>query len=346
MLTISLDPFASDPTIPGSRKGPPMDRSFAHSRRDFARLAASAAALSTLGGLAPLAYAQRELLASQAPDPWLGLKMGIATYTFSKLPLDAAIEGVKRVDLHYASIKDAHLSLKSSGDERKAVAKKFKDAGITLLSCGNISPGDDEANIRNVFEYARDAGIATIVCSPTKASIPTLEKFVKEFDIKIAIHNHGPEDKVWPSPFDAWEGVQSFDERMGLCIDVGHTARCGVDPIAAIRKCAPRLHDLHIKDIAVASGASKPVELGRGVLDLHGILQEALLDIKYGVFGHVGLEFEKTLHDPIPGTAESIGYLKGVLSGMKRSLTVGRVGLAGFARSEPCPAFVVGGWRG
>jgi inosose dehydratase len=314
MLSIDLNPFVADLTIPGSRKGPPMDRSFAHSRRSFVKLGASAAALSTLGGFASSTFASAAL--SEAGDPWLGLKMGIATYSFSKLKLDAAIEGIKRVDLHYASIKDAHLSLKSTTDERKAVAKKFKDAGITLLSCGNISPGNDESNIRNVFEYARDAGIPTIVCSPTKASLPTLEKFVKEFDVKIAIHNHGPEDKIWPSPFDAWEGVQSFDERMGLCIDVGHTARCGVDPIAAIRKCASRLHDLHIKDIAVASGSSKPVELGRGVLDLHGILQ-ALLDVKYA--GHVGLEFEKNLNDPIPGTCESIGYLKGVLSGMKRA---------------------------
>ncbi len=177
-----------------------------------------------------------------------------------------------------------------------------------------ITPGDDEAAIRNMFEYARDAGIPTIVCKPSRASLPSLDKFVKEFDIKVAIHNHGPEDKVWPSPLDAWEAIQSFDERIGVCIDVGHTARCGVDPVEAIRKCAPRLHDLHIKDIAVAVGSSKPVELGRGVLDLRGILQ-ALLDIKYA--GHLGLEFEKNLNDPIPGTAESIGYFKGVLSGMK-----------------------------
>ena len=167
-----------------------------------------------------------------------------------------------------------------------------------------------------MFEYARDAGIPTIVCSPTKASMPTLDKLVKEFDIKLAIHNHGPEDKLWPSPFDAWEAVQSFDERIGLCIDVGHTARCRGRPRRRDPQVRPRLHDLHIKDIAVASGSSKPVELGRGVLDLRGILQ-ALLDIKYA--GHVGLEFEKNLNDPIPGTCESIGYLKGVLSGMKRS---------------------------
>ncbi len=289
-----------------------MDRSSAQSRRGVLRLGASAAALSTLGHFASRTPAQEP--ARAARDPWLGLKMGIATYTFSKLPLDAAIAGVKRVDLRYASIKDAHLPLKSTKEERQAVAKKFYDAGITLLSCGVITPADDEGSIRNMFEYARDAGIPTIVCKPSRKSLPVLDRFVKETGLKVAIHNHGPEDKVWPSPLDAWVAIQSLDERIGVCIDVGHTARCGVDPVEAIRKCAPRLYDLHIKDIAVASGNSRPVELGRGVLDLRGIL-DALLDIKYA--GHLGLEFEKNLNDPIPGTAESIGYLKGVLSGMK-----------------------------
>ena len=293
-----------------------MDRSFAHSRRGFLRLGASAAAISSLSGWNSPAMAQRDLLVVPARDPWLGLKMGIATYTFSKLKTEAAIEGIKRVDLHYCSIKDAHLPLKSTKAEREAGARKFRDAGIIPLSCGNIAPGKDEASIREKFEYARDAGIPTIVCSPDKATMPILDKLVKEYDVKLAIHNHGPEDKSWPSPYDVWEGVQSFDPRIGLCIDVGHTARTGVDPVEAIRKCASRLHDIHIKDIsdATAGSKSKPVELGRGVLDLKGILQ-ALLDVKFA--GHLGLEFEKNLNDPIPGTCESIGYLKGVLSGMK-----------------------------
>ena len=305
-----------------------MDRSFVHSRRSFVKLGASAAAFSTLAGLVPETSARAVPPSLDAQNPWLGLKMGIATYTLSKLKLDAAIEAIRRVDLHYASIKDAHLSLKSPTEERQAVARKFREAGITPLSCGNITPGDKEEAIRAVFEYARDAGIPTIVCSPTKTSIATYDKLVKEFDIKVAIHNHGPEDKLWPSPFDAWEAVQSYDPRVGLCIDVGHTARTGVDPIDAIRKCAPRLHDLHIKDIAAPSGSSKPVELGRGVLDLRGILQ-ALLDIKYA--GLVGLEFEKNLGDPVPGMAESIGYLKGVLSGMKALIEAAWRGLEGRA---------------
>jgi sugar phosphate isomerase/epimerase len=277
------------------------------SRRGFVRLGASAAALAPLAALAPTARATP----ADSTDPWLGLKVGIASYTFRELPLEAAIQAIRRLGVHYVSIKDVHLPLKSTPEQRKEVARKFRDAGITPLSCGNIGLDDDESKTRNAFEYARDAGIPTIVCKPTRMSLPTLDKLVKEFDIKVAIHNHGPEDKVWPSPYDAWEAVRSFDERIGLCIDVGHTARCGVDPAEAIRRCAARLHDVHFKDIEAPSGRSRPVEVGRGVLDTRAILR-ALLDIKYTHL--VGLEYEKDAKDPIPGAAESIGYVRGLLA--------------------------------
>ena len=247
-------------------------------------------------------------------DPWRGLKVGVASYTLRKFSLDDCIKGIQRVGLKYVSIKDAHLPLKSTADERKAVAQKFKDAGITPLSCGNISMENNEASVRAAFEYARDAGIPTIVCSPHPDSMAILDKMVKEFDIRIAIHNHGPEDNVWPSPYTAWEAIQPYDERVGLCIDVGHTARTGVDPTEALRKCARRLHDVHLKDIASKEGKSKPVEVGRGVLDIPGMLQ-ALLDL--GFSRHVGLEYEKDLKNPLPGAVESIAYVRKVMPGLK-----------------------------
>lgn len=160
----------------------------------------------------------------------------------------------------------------------------------------------------------RDAGIPTIVCKPTHQSLPVLDRLVKEFDLKLAIHNHGPEDKVWPSPLDAWEAIQKYDARIGVCVDVGHTARCGVDPAQAFRTCAARLYDVHFKDLSSREGQSHPVEVGRGVLDIHGMLR-TLLDIGYT--HHVGLEYEKDMKDPIPGVAESIGYMRGTLAAMR-----------------------------
>ncbi len=287
-----------------------MDHSLALSRRQFVGVAATGAAFLPLAGHPSRAHA-----ASSASGDlsWQGLKVGLASYSFSKLPLDAAIQGIRRVGVNYVSIKDAHLSMKSTALERKMVAQKFRDAGITPLSCGVITLSNDEAQIRNAFEYARDAGIPTIVCKPTHQSMPVLDTLVKEFGLKLAIHNHGPEDKVWPSPLDVWAAIQKYDERIGVCVDVGHTARCGVDPIHALRTCAGRLYDVHFKDLTTKEPNARPVEVGRGVLDVRGMLR-VLLDIGYG--HHVGLEHEKDMSDPIPGAAESFGYIRGTLASM------------------------------
>jgi len=249
---------------------------------------------------------------SPAPnaDRWRGLKVGVASYTLRKLPLDAAIAVIRRVGLEYVSIKDAHLSLKSSQKERRAVAQKFKDAGITPMSCGNIAMPNDEAAIRAAFEYARDAGLPTIVCSPEPNSMAILDRMVKEFDIKLAIHNHGPEDKKFPSPYDVWKAVEGHDSRIGLCIDVGHTARAKVDPAEAIRKCHARLYDLHLKDISEIGPKNLAREVGRGILDIKSILS-ALAEVKYKYL--VAFEYEKDEDDPLAGLAESVGYTKGLL---------------------------------
>jgi inosose dehydratase len=251
-------------------------------------------------------------------DPWRGLKVGVASYTLRKQSLEDCIKGIQRVGLKYVSIKDVHLSLKSTAAERKAVAQKFKDAGITPLSCGNISMENNEASVRAAFEYARDAGIPTIVCAPEPDSMAILDKMVKEFDIKLAIHNHGPEDKRFPSPYDVFKAVEKLDRRVGLCIDVGHTARAGVNPAEAILKCRERLYDLHMKDISALGNRNTPVESGRGILDVRSILQ-SLLKIQYQYM--MAFEYEKDADDPVPGLAESVGYTKGLLPAVNCALS-------------------------
>jgi inosose dehydratase len=279
-------------------------------------LLAGAAALALAGS----ADAAELIKPSQVPPPgrdeWRGLKMGVATYSLRKLPLDAAIKGIQRVGLRYCSIKDFHLALKSTAQERRDTVAKFKDAGITPLSCGVVTLNNDEAAVRNAFEYARDCGMGTIVANPAPEALPLVERFVKEFDIRIAIHNHGPEDKRFPGPDDAMKAVRDMDPRMGLCIDVGHTARAKVDPADAFVRLKERLFDIHFKDIrdpnAKSAGAAE-IEVGRGVLDIKGMLA-ALLKINYA--HHVGFEYEPWPNDPVPGLAECVGYTKGVLAGL------------------------------
>jgi len=287
-----------------------MNKAGLFSRREMIRSSVLAAgALSTITrGASPMSYREGD-------DPWRGLKVGVASYTLRKMPVEAAIKAIQRVGLKYVSIKDFHLPLKSTLEQRRAVAQKFKDAGITPLSCGNVSMENNQGNIRQAFEYARDIGLPTIVCSPHPDSMQILDRMVKEFDIRLAIHNHGPEDNRFPSAYDVWKAVQPYDARIGLCIDVGHTARAKVDPAEAIVKCRARLYDMHFKDIASLDPKAETVEAGRGVLDLQAILRAAI-KIRYQHL--LSFEYEKDADDPLPGLAETVGYAKGLLVGMTR----------------------------
>src|SRR5215510_8476231 len=281
------------------------------SRRDLIKTGAlAAAAIPSVNFGAPAA------LTTEEADPWLGLKIGVATYTVRELPIEEAIKAVQRVGLKYISSENVknHIDLSHTPEERKQRAQMFRDAGLVPLSVGNVGMKNDEADVRRAFEYARDIGVPTMVCAPPPDAVQLLDKFVKEFDIKLAIHNHGPEDKQFPSPYDVMKAVENHDKRIGLCIDVGHTARAGVDPAESIIKCHERLYDLHMKDIAALGNRGTPIESGRGILNTKSILS-ALLKIKHQ--GLVGFEYEKDAKDPLPGLAESVGYIKGLLAGLK-----------------------------
>jgi inosose dehydratase len=264
-------------------------------------------------GLTTHATADEIKLRKESAEPWHGLKVGCATYTLNKLMTEDAIKAIKRVGLTYCSIKSMHLPYKSTADERAATVAKFKAAGITPISVGVVDLKNDEAQQREMFQYAKDVGVPVMVCAPDPAGLSICEKMVKEFDIKLAIHNHGPEDTKFPSPYDVMKAVEKLDPRIGCCVDVGHSARAGADPAEAIEKIGPRVYDIHLKDLARIDRRSIAIEVGRGVLDIKGILA-ALLKIKFA--GHVGFEHEKDAADVVPGLAECVGYVRGTLAAM------------------------------
>ena len=240
-----------------------------------------------------------------------GLKLGLTTYTLRKFDLDHAIAMTKEAQLKYISLKDMHLPLKSTRAERQEAKRKVKAAGLTLMGGGVISMKNDEQQIRDAFQYANDAGMPAIICSPDPAALDIVERLAKEFKIRIAIHNHGPGDKLFPSPLDALRATKDRDNLMGICMDVGHTVRNGEDPVSAIEQCAPRLYDFHMKDIANAAANGQPIEVGKGVIDIPAVLK-ALIRIKYRF--HVALEYEALPDDPMPGVKGSIAYIRRVLA--------------------------------
>jgi inosose dehydratase len=237
-------------------------------------------------------------------------KLGLASYTLRKFNLDDTLAMTKRVGLKYICLKDVHLPMDSTPDQIRAVVAKVKDAGLILYGGGVIYMRNQD-QVNKAFDYARAAGMKVIVGAPIPELLPLVDKKVKEYDIKVAIHNHGPGDKVYPTPASVYERVKDLDKRIGLCNDIGHTTRIGSDPAVSVQKFADRLLDVHIKDVSEASANGHGVEIGRGVIDIPEFLR-MLIKIEYS--GIVSFEYEKDADDPLAGLAESVGYVKGVLA--------------------------------
>lgn len=283
-------------------------------RREILRCAAlGTLALPLLKTSAVGAEAAPAPAPSTAKEP---LRLGVATYSTRDMTLDDTISALKALRITNAGLYKKHCDWETvSVEQAKATGEKLRAAGIALTGSGVVNLTNDEAKCRKAFENVKAAGMATMICKPDPAALPLVEKLAKEYDQKLALHNHGPEDKTFPTPQSAFDAIKSLDARIGLCIDVGHTMRAHGDPAAEIRKYAARLYDLHLKDSAAVPGTLKdiPVEMGAGTMNIRAILQ-ALLDIKYT--GVAAFEYEKVGGNPVIGLAESVGHVRGLLRAM------------------------------
>lgn len=274
------------------------------SRRNFLFQSALGIAATTV---APMAKAARIAPRERSP-----LSVGMAGYTFAKFDLDKAIEMMNRVDVSNLSIKDMHLPLNSSQEKIQEVLGKCKAANINVYAVGVIYMKTKQA-VDEAFDYARRVGVPLMIGVPNPELLDYAEEKVKATNIRLAIHNHGPEDALYPSPKNVINLIKNRDARMGICLDIGHSMRAGEEPGKAVMAYKDRLFDLHIKDVTLAAKDGKAIEIGRGIIDFPGLIR-SLEKIKYT--GSCSIEFEKDMTDPLPGIAESVGYFKGVMKGI------------------------------
>jgi len=278
------------------------------SRRDFLTVAGVAAA----AGLLPFPKVLAGHGSQKEQRPTVPFDLGVASYTFRAFTLDQTIDMMKRLGLKKLTLKDFHLPLTSPEADIKAALGKIKNAGLELASCGVVYMKTEE-DVHGAFAYARAAGIKMMVGVPDPSLLELTERKVKETDIALAIHNHGPTDQRFPSPESAYKLIARMDRRMGLCIDVGHTQRLGLDPSVEAERFFDRLLDVHLKDVSSADEKGGTVEIGRGVIDIPRLLK-TLTRLNYARVLH--FEHEKDEKDPLPGLAESVGYVRGVLAGI------------------------------
>lgn len=275
------------------------------SRRNFVRLTGAGILASQAPGSLAAASEKMEI-PGKAEIPF---ELGIASYTFREFSLEKTIQMTGRLGISKLCLKSMHMPLDLAPDKIKETAARVQKAGIDLYGAGVIYMKTRE-EVDHAFTYAGNAGIKVIVGVPEHELLEYCNETVKKTGIMIAIHNHGPGDEKYPSPESAYELIKDMDPNMGLCVDIGHTARIGLDPTRETARFMDRVLDIHIKDEDRADETGQTCEIGRGVIDIPGFLK-MVMEKKYDKV--ISFEFEKDDKDPLAGLAESVGYVRGVL---------------------------------
>ena len=237
------------------------------------------------------------------------LQLGLASYSLRKFSAIDTMHMCRKAGLPNICLKSMHLPLESDDETIRSTVAMFREGGVNPYACGVVYM-NSEAEVEQAFHYASTAGMNVIVGVPAYNLLPMVSQMVSEYDIKLAIHNHGPGDELYPTPESIYQRIADLDQRIGICHDIGHTLRLGIDPTAETRKYFDRIHDVHIKDIDKASPEGDTVEIGRGVIDIPSILDFLAAEQYVGI---VSFEYEKDENDPLPGLCESVGYVKGVM---------------------------------
>jgi sugar phosphate isomerase/epimerase len=277
-------------------------------RRGFLTTVAAGAA-----GL-PLGVSLHGFAGPTRAAPPTAIKLGVATYSLRALGRADAIAAVQALRAKYVNIKSVHLPYESTPEELAAGRRAFADAGLTAVGGGVITlQQDDDGDIRRYFEYARAAGLPLMIIAPTPATMPRIDRFVREYGIGVAIHNHGPEDEYFPGPRDALRVIRDMDPRVGVCVDLGHTARTGVDVVEALALAGDRLLDIHAKDLKDLRDKDSQCVVGDGAMPFPAVFRQL---VAMGYRGSVDLEYEIDERDPLAGMQRSFAYMRGLLRGL------------------------------
>ena len=237
-------------------------------------------------------------------------KLGVASYTLRKFSTEQALDMTLRCGVNRITFKSMHLPLDASDETIKNTVALCKQNGVQLYGCGVVTM-KTKADVDQAFHYASVAGMDMIIGVPYPEVLSYVNEKVQEYNIRLAIHNHGPGDDLYPSAETAFNRIKNLDKRMGLCVDIGHTKRINRDPEKDVEDYFERVFDIHIKDVTAATAEGDTCIIGRGVINFVSFLKK-LKELNYQ--GTLALEYEADENDPLPGMMESFGYVKGIMA--------------------------------
>jgi len=266
------------------------------SRRKFLGVAAGAAAASATPGFVRAA--------TEPSNKYGGFNLGLQSFTLRDFTVDRALKEIKNLGLHSVEFTDGHFSVKSSDAEIEAMKSKTKALDIKIMGHGVNPFSKDAAANRRWFEFAKKAGIRNLSADPAEDAFDSLDKLCEEYQIRIAIHNHGPNAR-YNKVTDVLSAIKGHHPLIGACADLGHYIRSGEDPVRVINLLEGRLYGIHLKDFAEQKAKTKGVILGKGHLDVEGVFR-ALRKVNFPADGCLSLEYEENPKDPLADVKECL----------------------------------------
>ncbi|MFP6598300.1 MAG: TIM barrel protein [Candidatus Hydrogenedentota bacterium] len=245
-----------------------------------------------------------------AAKPYGKFRMGVQSYTYRNFLFNEAMQKISDLGLHHVELFSGHLDhTKVTPKELKEVKKRLKDLGLQVDACGVNGFSRDEKAARVIFEFGKALGMRSLSADPAKSSFDMLDKLVEEYDIPIAIHNHGPSHQ-WGKPEVILEAIKDHHPLIGLCADTGHFLRADVDPVEAIKILKGRVFGLHVKDFV---SEHEEAVAGDGKLDLKALFTECMAQ---GFKGACSIEFELDPEDPTAGVEKGLVNIREAIASL------------------------------
>lgn len=240
------------------------------------------------------------------------LQLGIQLYSLRGFDLPTALKHAAEIGFTQVEFYSGMLPLDASAQTLAETKKQVSDLGMSISAHGVNSVSQDQAANKKLFEFAKALGIKNITIDPDPQSFDQLDELVKAYDIRVAIHNHGPNHR-YNKVVDVLKAIEGHDERIGACADLGHFIRSGEQPVEVIRLLKGRLYGIHLKDFAAMEDKAKGVILGKGHLDVAGVM-DALVAVDFPSDGALSLEYEENPKDPIADIRDCYAIARSALN--------------------------------
>jgi sugar phosphate isomerase/epimerase len=266
-------------------------------RRRFLALSAAAAAGASWFE-APQILSAAGL--ADAKDGWGGFPVGVQSYSLRNYKLPEAIRHLQGMGVHYVELAGTHLPPTASDEQIAETLKMCADADLKISAHGVNAFSKDHEKNRKIFEFAKKLGVRTITANPQPdaETFGSLDKLVAQYDMRIAVHNHGP-SALYDKLDSVTKAIKDHDKRIGACVDCGHFLRSGEDPVKCVLELRDRVYGVHLKDEKETNTkASSNVVIGKGHLDVVGLFR-ALRHVKFPADGALSLEYEANPMNPI-----------------------------------------------